>query len=149
MVQIGSALRQREQRYVISVDASETWRILDTWHSSLEAMSPDDEVSDASPAVVKINNGQFLALIKEATRLGFLHTPSGLGESNPKDSKELDDMKEVVEKVTEEKVKLENKIAKLEQHRPISEALQLKNKVVDSLMKLAVSEDLNRLSSLQ
>ena len=69
---IGNMLRDRQEQYVAQKDNAGTWRILDTWHEDLTKLSPEDEIDDASDAVIVLSEGGFLALVREATRLGVL-----------------------------------------------------------------------------
>ena len=69
---IGNMLSDSGQQYVATKDDKNTWRILDTWHADLKQMSADDDISDDSPAVVVLSEGQFIALIKEAASEGVL-----------------------------------------------------------------------------
>tara|TARA_R110002020_G_scaffold219321_4_gene427175 strand:+ start:8174 stop:8584 length:411 start_codon:yes stop_codon:yes gene_type:complete len=69
---IGNMLRDRQEQYVAQKDTAGTWRILDTWHKDLTKLNPEDEVDDSSEAVTIISEGGFLALVREATRLGVL-----------------------------------------------------------------------------
>ena len=69
---IGNMLRDRQEQYVEQKDGTGTWRILDTWHEDLTKLDPEDEIDDASEAVTVLSEGSFLALVREATRLGVL-----------------------------------------------------------------------------
>ena len=69
---IGNMLRDRQEQYVAQKDTAGTWRILDTWHEDLTKLGPEDEIDDSSDAVTIISEGGFLALVREATRLGVL-----------------------------------------------------------------------------
>jgi len=69
---IGNMLRDRQEQYVAQKDTAGTWRILDTWHEDLTKLNPEDEVDDSSKSVTIISEGGFLALVREATRLGVL-----------------------------------------------------------------------------
>ena len=69
---IGNMLRDRQEQYVAQKDSAGTWRILDTWHEDLTKLDPEDEINDASEAVTILSEGGFLALVREATRLGVL-----------------------------------------------------------------------------
>ena len=69
---IGNMLRERQEQYVAQKDNAGTWRILDTWHADLTKLDPEDEIDDASDAVIVLSEGGFLALVREATRLGVL-----------------------------------------------------------------------------
>jgi len=65
-------LRDRQEQYVAQKDGAGTWRILDTWHEDLTKLNPEDEIDDSSEAVTILSEGGFLALVREATRLGVL-----------------------------------------------------------------------------
>ena len=84
---IGSLLRDRDIQYVaIKDDATKTWRILDTWSPALKDFDSEDDIPDDSAAVSIITEAAFIALIKEATRLGVLENASlGGGEVNDED----------------------------------------------------------------
>tara|TARA_A100000172_G_scaffold14406_1_gene7536 strand:+ start:2015 stop:2431 length:417 start_codon:yes stop_codon:yes gene_type:complete len=69
---IGNMLRDRQEQYVAQKDGAGTWRILDTWHEDLTKLNPEDEIDDSSEAVTVLSEGGFLALVREATRLGVL-----------------------------------------------------------------------------
>ena len=85
---IGSILRDRDVQYIaLRDDTSKTWRILDTWHEDLVNLGPDDEVPDDSSAVLILTEGSFIALVKEAARLGVLQNASFGG--NPEEAQEL------------------------------------------------------------
>ena len=80
---IGNMLRDREAQYVANKDEkTATWRILDTWHDDLRSIGPEDEVPDDSKAVSILTEGAFIALVKEAARLGVLENSQfGTGEA--------------------------------------------------------------------
>ena len=69
---IGNMLRDRQEQYIAQKDSAGTWRILDTWHEDLTKLDPEDEIDDSSEAVTVLSEGGFLALVREATRLGVL-----------------------------------------------------------------------------
>lgn len=73
---VGMFLKDREVQYTANRDeVTNTWRILDTWHEDLVNLGPDDEVPDDSSAVLILTEGSFIALVKEAARLGYYKTP--------------------------------------------------------------------------
>ena len=80
---MGTILQGREQQYVASKDATtKTWRVLDTWSDSLRNLKVDEEVPDDSPAVTVLTEGAFIALVKEAGRIGVLENANfGTGEA--------------------------------------------------------------------
>ena len=69
---LGNMLRDRQEQYVAQKDSAGTWRVLDTWHDDLTKLSPEDDIDDTSEAVTVLSEGGFLALVREATRLGVL-----------------------------------------------------------------------------
>ena len=74
---LGGMLQGREQQWVASKDeTTNTWRILNTWHESLKALDMEEDIPDDSPAVTVVTEGAFIALIKEAARLGVIENAS-------------------------------------------------------------------------
>ena len=70
-------LQGRDQQFVATKDSvTNAWRILDTWHESLRQLQPEDDIPDDSSAVTILTEGAFLALIREAARLGVLENAS-------------------------------------------------------------------------
>ena len=70
---VGMFLKDREVQYTANRDeVTNTWRILNTWHEDLVSLGPDDEIPDDSSAVLVLTEGAFIALVKEAARLGVL-----------------------------------------------------------------------------
>ena len=70
---VGMFLKDRELQYTANRDeTTHTWRILDTWHEDLVNLGPEDEVDDDSKSVTVITEGAFIAIVKEAARLGVL-----------------------------------------------------------------------------
>ena len=79
---IGNFLDGSDQQYVALKDDNGTWRVLDSWHEDIKVMSADEDIPDDSPAVLVLSEGQFIALMKEAGRLGVLHNATfGTGEA--------------------------------------------------------------------
>lgn len=143
-VDMGAALKQREEKYVVTKDEAGTWRILDTWHPSLARMGPDDEISDDSPAVLLVPDGAFVSLVKEAIQLGYIQHAT-LGNKQPINLDELELLREERDKLRIENATLTTKLETQKEQTPVSEPFRLKSKIVDSLLKLAVSEDLSEL----
>ena len=70
---LGGMLQGRDQQWVATKDdVTNTWRILDTWHSSLTAMDIEDDIPDVSPAVTVITEGAFIALFRSSFVIGFI-----------------------------------------------------------------------------
>jgi len=127
---IGNMLRERDNQYVASKDNAGTWRILDTWHTELGTLAPDDDIPDDNPAVTLLTEGAFIALVKEASRLGVLQNSSfnsdvEAGELNM----EISEMEEKV-------VKYEQEISNLKHHPVRSEGFALKEKAMEAILRL-------------
>ena len=144
---VGNMLRDREIQYVTMKDeTTQTWRILDTWHDDLKSLDPDDDVPDDSAAVNVLTEGQFLALVKEAARLGVLQN---VNLSNVEDVEELENhvlgLEEEISdlKADATKHKTENNILKQE---PTSESFMIKKLAMNNIMKLAAIDDVNNLA---
>ena len=118
-------LKEREVQYTAHKDeTTNTWRILDTWHEDIANLGPDDEVEDNSPAVTVLTEGAFIALVKEASRLGVLQN-AAFSESSAAErdllAKETENI-ELREKILELEEKLQ--VAKQNPHR--TEGFELK-----------------------
>ena len=145
-------LRERDSQYVATRDGgTQTWRILDTWHDVLREMNPDDEVEDDSPAVTVLTEGGFIALVKEASRLGVLQNASssfGITDTRePEDSSnEVKEKEEELAKMREKIVKYEEEISTLRISASKSEGTLLKELAMDTLLKLTLSSDIEKIS---
>ena len=138
---IGNMLRDREAQYVANKDEeTKTWRILDTWHDDLKSLGADDDIPDDSKAVTIITEGGFLAIIREAARLGVLENVELNGTAyEGMYEEEVQEMKEKV-------VEYEKEIAKLQVVSNESESFKLKGKALDAMLKLAAMSDVALLS---
>jgi hypothetical protein len=67
-------MSNQDIQYVAKRDAAGTWRILDTWDESLSSIADNEEISDSNPSVTILTEGQYLAVIREATKGGFLQS---------------------------------------------------------------------------
>ena len=155
---MGTILQGREQQYVASKDATtKTWRVLDTWSDSLRNLKVDEEVPDDSPAVTVLTEGAFIALVKEAGRIGVLENANfGTGEAElesiilDKDQEilklrdELMKLKEETSKVVQENTHTEEYILK---DRAILAGHDLKEKAMDNILKLVSLQDVSNLGS--
>ena len=138
---IGNTLRDRNNQYVATKDPTGTWRILDTWYDELRQLDPDGDIPDDSEAVTLLSEGAFLALVKEAARLGVLANatftePSETGEEIFAKESEILDLREKL-------VKYEEEIFTLN-HR--SEGFVLKEMAMNTLLKLTSMSDIQTLS---
>jgi|TARA_R110002020_G_scaffold163334_2_gene349372 hypothetical protein len=133
---IGNMLRDRQQQYVATKDNTGTWRILDTWHDDLTKLDPEAEISDDSQAVTVLSEGAFLALVREATRLGVLQNAAMM--ENEALADQIEDLKEENEKL---KIEVPN--------TPINNIVEnvgLKEKAINAIVKLAAIDDLKEVT---
>ena len=137
---LGNVLRERDIQYTALKDElTNTWRILDTWSNELKNLSPEDDIPDDSKAVVVITEGGFLAIIREAARLGVLENVSFDNTTGDGNEEELQEMKEKL-------VKYEKEIATLRVVSNESESFKLKEKALGVVLKLAAMSDATSLS---
>jgi len=135
-------LKEREVQYTANKDeTTNTWRILDTWHNDLMNLGPDDEVPDDSPAVKILTEGAFIALVKEASRLGVLQN-ANLGGNNGDEElmekeAEISDLKALLG-VQEKKVDV--RIPKR------TEGYMLKEMAMTNILKIVSIADIETLS---
>ena len=141
---IGNTLRDRNNQYVATKDSLGTWRVLDTWHDDLRALDPDGEIRDDSEAVTIITEGAFLALVKEASRLGVLAN-AAFTEQTDMEREILDKESEVLD-LREKLVKYEEDIFTLKQQPDRSEGFVLKEMAMNTLLKLTSMSDIQTLS---
>ena len=143
---IGNMLSANEQQYVALRDgATNTWRILDTWHDDIKSLDADSDIPDESPAVAVFSEGQFLALIKEAGRLGVLANASfGTGEAEL-EAIILDRAKEIQE-LHEKILKLEEEKSEVVRSTSHTEDYELKEKAMANILKLVSMQDMSNLS---
>ena len=163
---MGNVLRERDQQYIANRDEkTQTWRILDTWHDDLRNLTPEDDVPDESSALTILTEGGFIALIREAARLGVLQNATtggdglGLGEEegNEGDILDLEDsVKEKEETITKQDAELrvlrteinslkENTI-ELAQQASHTEEYELKGMAMNHILKLVSMSDVANLS---
>jgi hypothetical protein len=148
---IGNMLRERESQYIATRDeGTQTWRILDTWHDVLREMNPEDEVEDDSPAVTIVTEGGFIALVKEASRLGILQNASS--SFGITDTREPEDYGNELKEKDEELAEMRKKIVKYEEENNTlrisaskSEGTLLKELAMETLLKLTLSSDIEKL----
>jgi hypothetical protein len=138
---IGNMLRERGEQYAANQDELGTWRILDTWHSALKVLEPDEDVPDDSLAVTVVKEGAFLSLMKEAARMGLLDDAGSMG------APECDH-----EEVADETVDLKAQIVKLQSEKgdlviktSRSDTYELKRQALGAVLKLAAMGEMDTL----
>lgn len=141
-IPVGSALRQRDKQYSAMRETNGSWYVLDTWHPSLEPLSPEDEIPMDSPSLTFLSEGAFHALITESTARGIIqHVLPAVGV----DVEELQAIKV-------ENLRLKKQVEELQESErkheevPTSESYKIKNKAMELLARLATSEDIKELS---
>ena len=134
---IGNMLRERGEQYVANQDETGTWRILDTWNDALKVLEPDEDVPDSSPAVTVMSEGAFLALMKEASRLGVLENASSL-LGNEELNTQIRDLQERIVNLQSEKEEL------MVQTRR-SDTFELKHEAMGAVLKLAAMGDMGEI----
>tara|TARA_Y100000310_G_scaffold114205_1_gene112703 strand:+ start:331 stop:750 length:420 start_codon:yes stop_codon:yes gene_type:complete len=135
---MGNMLRDRDVQYVASKDeTTHTWRILNTWSDELKNLQVDDDVPDDNSAVTILTEGEFIALVKEAARLGVLENASFSSEV---DTSEFDSI------ISDRENEIKLLKAQLEHKTDHSEDYDLKEKAMDSIIKLVSLQDVANLS---
>tara|TARA_Y100001951_G_scaffold99286_1_gene101111 strand:+ start:417 stop:842 length:426 start_codon:yes stop_codon:yes gene_type:complete len=138
---VGMFLKDRELQYTANRDEiTNTWRILDTWHEDLMNLGPDDEIEDTSKAVTILTEGAFIALVKEAARLGVLQNAAFEGHTALEDEnialrEKILDLEKHVSTTTEEI-----------QHINKSESFLLKEMAMQTMLKLTSMSDIENLT---
>ena len=138
---MGNILRERDQQYIAHRDEkTQTWRILDTWHDDLKLINPDDDIEDESAAVTIITEGGFHSLVREAARLGVLE--------NANLSADVEEYEAIIQEKNNEIARLQTQTNTIEPivREPRSEAFDLKEKAMESILKLVSISDLAGLS---
>lgn len=154
---MGNALRDRDVQYVASKDeTTHTWRILNTWSDELKTLQVDDEVPDDNSAVTILTEGEFIALIKEAARLGVLENATfGTGEAELENvildkDKEILELKDRLRELKDETSKIVRENTHTEEYvlkeRAINSGYELKEKAMDNILKLVSLQDVSNLS---
>ena len=92
----------QDSQYVAKRDTSGTWRILDTWNESLNSIEDNEDIPDTHSAVTLLTEGQYLSVIREATKGGYLQS-AALAEIQALEAKveELEADKIVLERENE------------------------------------------------
>tara|TARA_R100001082_G_scaffold110789_1_gene91783 strand:+ start:302 stop:733 length:432 start_codon:yes stop_codon:yes gene_type:complete len=141
---LGGMLQGREQQWVASKDeTTNTWRILNTWHESLKALDMEEDIPDDSPAVTVVTEGAFIALIKEAARLGVIENAS-FGDNADEYEAELQAKDAVINELRNE---LSSKPTVIETKPTLSESKAFKLEIADRMMKLAGLDEVSDITS--
>ena len=145
---IGSLLRDRDVQYVALKDeATKTWRILDSWSDALKDLDVEDDIPDDNNAVQIITEAAFIALIKEATRLGVLENAS-LGGNNVNED-DLLALERENQELQEKLSKIEGNVVKYKEEpkKPqYSENYAIKDRAIQAIINLAGMADVEKIS---
>ena len=142
---VGMFLKERDVQYVAHRDeTTQTWRILDTWNESLMDLGPDDEIPDDSEAVTLISEGAFIAVVREASRLGVLQNATyGTGEAEYESL--ILEKEQEIQKLNEQILNLEEDKSQVIRDVSHSEDYELKEKAMESILKLVSLQDMTNL----
>ena len=138
---LGNILRGREQQYVAHKDeTTSTWRILDTWHEKLTQIGPDDEIEDDNEAVTILTEGAFIVLVQEAARLGVLQNAQ-FEDNSEEYTLQLEERDRQIRE-------LQNQLRqeKIEPQKIYSEEYALKEKALESILKLTAMSDMSKIT---
>ena len=136
-------LKDREVQYTANRDdTTQTWRILNTWHEDLMQLGPEDEVDDTSSAVTVLTEGAFIALVKEAARLGVLQN-ANLGGGGDSDEEAMEKDAEIAKL----RALLDGQSKKPEIRVPKStEGYKLKEMAMTNILKIVSMSDIESLT---
>ena len=126
---LGNMLRDRQEQYVAQKDSAGTWRILDTWHEDLTKLDPQDEIDDASEAITVLSEGGFLALVREATRLGVLQNAAMI--ENDALADQITDLKE-----ENDNLRIQNETAPAAETITYEQKAGLKEHAINTIAKI-------------
>ncbi len=131
-------LKDREAQYTANRDEmTNTWRILDTWHEDLTNLGPEDEVEDTSKAVTILTEGAFIALVKEAARLGTLQNAAFENNSALEEENHI---------LRERLLESEKSLHTTTQQVQKSEGYLLKEMAMQTMLKLTSMSDIENLT---
>ena len=143
---LGNVLRERDQQYVANRDdTTNTWRILDSWHDALRELDVDDDIPDDSAAITILTEGAFIALVKEAARLGVLQN-SQVGSSE-EDEELLGNAEMQIESLTRELEDARREVKTTKIQPPSSEQFKLKELALLTVLKLTALSEVEMLTS--
>ena len=146
---LGNVLSGMDQQYVALKDESGTWRVLNTWHEDLKHLNADDDIEDSSEAVTVLSEGQFIALIKEAASTGVLENVSFTADTEEYEieiQERENEIKELEQTIKDLKAESNQKTTVIESKPPHSEEYELKERAMESILKIVSMDDLSKLS---
>ena len=142
---IGNMLRDREVQYIAMKDeTTQTWRILDSWNDGLKNIDLEDDIDDSNPAVKVLTEGEFIALIKEAGRLGILANAT-YGTGTVEFEAELLDKDQEIQDLNIKLKALEEEKSQVVKETADSKDYELKEKAMESILKIVSMQDMTNL----
>ena len=142
---MGNFLDGTDQQYVALKDDNGTWRVLDSRHDDIKVMSADDDIPDDSSAVQVLSEGQFIALMKEAGRLGVLHNATfGTGEAELENV--ILEKDQEIQSLNDQIIQLKDQKSEVLRDVEHTEDYQLKEKAMENILKLVSMQDMSNLS---
>jgi len=138
---VGMFLKDRDVQYIANRDeVTHTWRILDSWHEELVNLGPEDDIPDDSSALTILTEGAFIALVKEAAKLGVLQNAAFEGHTALED--ENLGLREQILGLEKEVGTTNDQI----QHVQKSESFLLKEMAMKTMLKLTSMSDIENLT---
>ena len=139
---IGNMLRDRDVQYIaIKDDKTQTWRILDTWSEGLKNVDLEDDIDDENSAVKILTEGEFIALMKEAGRIGVLANAS-VGGGDAELESELLAKDEVIHDLQGQLNIMQTEVQEVN----TTEEYKLKEMAMHSIVKLVSIADMTKIS---
>lgn len=122
--------RELGVQYFAKRDDKGTWRIINLFHPDLKNFNElEDDLPDDSPAVTVLTEGAFLALMKEAGRMG-------MAQQLDVETGNFNVSTEAYDKLVDEKKELEEKLLK-EKGEKSTEEFRLANQKLTVIYELA------------
>ena len=139
---IGNMLRDRDVQYIaIKDDTTQTWRILDTWSEGLKNVDLEDDIDDENSAVKILTEGEFIALMKEAGRIGVLAN-AAVGGGDAELESELLAKDEVIHDLQGQLNTMQTEVQEVN----TTEEYKLKEMAMHSIVKLVSIADMTKIS---
>jgi len=144
---VGMFLKDRDVQYVANRDeVTNTWRILDSWHEELMNLGPEDDIPDDSSALTILTEGAFIALVKEAAKLGVLqHSTLGGNGGNGEDFDDLLTEKDVEIADLKTSLDIQNKKGDVKVPKK-TEGYMLKEMAMTNILKIVSIADMESLT---